>query len=345
MTKQDLYAQSGVDIDAGEQAVQMMKAAVQSTYGNEVLSDQRFFGSLFDAGAIKNLTSPILAASTDGVGTKTMVAAAMNQWDTIGQDLVNHCVNDILVQGARPLFFLDYVASSQISPEQIAVIVQGMALACREAGCALIGGETAEMPGVYQPNELDLVGTVIGVVDRQDLIDGAKIKVGDVLLALPSTGLHTNGYSLARKVLGDFDWQSPYPELGMSIGEALLAVHRCYLNQIETLKHDGIDIHGLAHITGGGIVGNLSRIVPDNLCALISNNTWDIPPIFRLIQNVGDIADSDMYRAFNMGVGMIAVIAPDQIEDAQKVLDIESFVIGEIQHGNDQQVVITGVNV
>jgi phosphoribosylformylglycinamidine cyclo-ligase len=327
----DAYSHAGVSIAAGQQATNLMKAAIHSTYGPEVLSQTGAFGGLYAASALKTMTAPVLVASTDGVGTKTMVAAKMGRWDTIGQDLVNHCVNDVLVQGARPLFFLDYVASSQLEPEQIATVVGGCATACREAGCALLGGETAEMPGVYQPGEIDLVGTIVGLVDRADLIDGSCIQPGDAILALPSTGLHTNGYSLARKVLSDLDWSKPHEALdGVTIGAALLAVHRCYLTEIAQLRDSGIEMRGIAHITGGGIVDNLPRILPQGLGAEFRQGTWSIPPIFALIQQRGNIPLFDMFHAFNMGLGMLIVMPAEQTTSAQDVLD-DLAVVGKIQ--------------
>lgn len=289
-----------------------MKAAVQSTYGPHVLSDVGTFGGLFAGSFLKTMDKPVLVASMDGVGTKTKVAARLNRWDTIGQDLVNHCINDILVQGAEPLFFLDYVASSQLDPAQIAAIVGGMALACRAAGCALLGGETAEMPGVYEPNEVDVVGTIIGVVDQDHLIDGRQIQAGDIILNLPSTGLHTNGFSLARRVLADLDWTAWREDLGYSIGDALLAVHESYLTPIRQLRAVGVEIRGLAHITGGGVIDNLPRILPEGLGATIQLGTWSIPPIFTLIQGLADIATHELYRVFNMGLGMLVIIPPHQ---------------------------------
>lgn len=289
-----------------------MKAAVQSTYGPHVLSDVGTFGGLFAGSFLKAMAKPVLVASMDGVGTKTKVAARLNCWNTIGQDLVNHCINDILVQGAEPLFFLDYVASSQLDPAQIAAIVGGMALACRAAGCALLGGETAEMPGVYAPNEVDVVGTIIGVVDQNYLIDGRQIQAGDIILNLPSTGLHTNGFSLARRVLADLDWTVWRDDLGSTIGDALLAVHESYLEPIRQIRAAGVEIRGLAHITGGGIIDNLPRILPEGLGAMIHLGTWSIPPIFTLIQGLADISTHELYRVFNMGLGMLVVIPPDQ---------------------------------
>lgn len=326
MSDQNHYAKSGVNIDAGQRAVTLMKDAVKSTFNERVLSDTGAFGGLFSASDLCKLSEPVLVASTDGVGTKTMVAARMKRWGTIGQCLVNHCINDILVQGAQPLFFLDYVASSQLEPEQIASVVTGIATACRAANCALLGGETAEMPGVYRDGEIDLVGTVVGAVDRAQIIDGSRIQPGDHILALPSTGLHTNGFSLARAALAELDWDAPNDELGTSIGDALLAVHRSYLSEIQSLQAEKINIRGLAHITGGGIIDNLPRILPENTGAEIHFGSWDVPPIFTLIQRQQDIPHSEMFRVFNMGFGMLIVVpeadvkrAQDAVPDARKV--------------------------
>ncbi|MBN1219879.1 MAG: phosphoribosylformylglycinamidine cyclo-ligase [Anaerolineae bacterium] len=327
------YARAGVDIAAGQQATELMKESVRTTYGPEVLAGLGAFGGLYDVGKLKTMHAPVLVASTDGVGTKTKVASQLGQWGTVGQDIVNHCINDILVQGARPLFFLDYVASAQLNPEEIAMIVHGITIACREAGCALLGGETAEMPGVYQPGEFDLVGTIVGVVERDEIIDSSKIEPGDVILGLPSTGLHTNGYSLARQVLNDFDWKMPHPGLGCSIGEALLAVHRSYLPPVQKLREARIDIRGLAHITGGGIIDNLPRILPANLGAIIQRGIWPELPIFDLIQRQGNIPPEEMFHVFNMGLGMLVVVSPDQVSSAQTILPDEVYVVGEIVGG------------
>jgi len=339
----DAYKQAGVDIEAGQRATALMKDAVRSTYGPEVVSGIGAFGGMFSAAALKNLADPVLVASTDGVGTKTMVAAKMGRWDTIGQDLVNHCINDILVAGARPLFFLDYVASSQLDPEQIAAVVGGCAVACKAAGCALLGGETAEMPGVYQPGELDLVGTVVGVLDRSQAIDGTHIAAGDVILALPSSGLHTNGYSLARQALADLDWSEPRADLnGVSIGDALLAVHRSYLTEVNTLREVGIDLHGLAHITGGGVVDNLPRVLPNGLSADINRGAWPEPPIFQLIQKRANVSDGEMFRAFNMGLGMLVIVPERDVSAAQSVIS-ELRIVGKIQSlGEGEEVVRVG---
>ena len=333
MTKQSAYTQAGVNIEAGQKAVDLMKNAVQATYGPEVLAGVGAFGGLFEVTSFQQLGQPVLVASTDSVGTKTMVAARMNRWDTIGQDLVNHCANDILVQGASPLFFLDYVATPKIEPEQIAVLVTGVAQACQAIGCALLGGETAELPGVYQPGELDLVGSIVGVVDKTKILDGSRIQAGDAIWGLPSTGLHTNGFTLARKVLDDEDWTSQHPDLGTSIGDALLAVHRCYIHAITALERAGLDIRGLAHITGGGVVDNLPRILPAGLGAELQRGTWPEPPIFQLIQEKGAISNDDMFHAFNMGLGMLVLVPAEQVPLAQQTLGDEVFVVGEIIKG------------
>ncbi len=326
------YAASGVNIAAGQRAIELMRDAVKATYTEAVLSDTGSFGGLFALSEMQTMRQPVLVASTDGVGTKTMVAARMGRWDTIGQDLVNHCINDILVQGAHPLFFMDYIASSHLQPEQVAAIVRGMAVACQAAGCVLLGGETAEMPGVYSSGEVDVAGTIIGLVERASIIDGQHIKPGNVILALPSSGLHTNGYSLARRVLHAADWDVVHPDLGLTLGEALLAVHRCYLQSVQQLKVAGISLHGLAHITGGGVMDNLPRILPEGCQAVIERGSWPIPPIFSLIQNIGRIADAEMWRVFNMGLGMLLVVSVEQATQAQAIVP-EIQVVGEIVAG------------
>jgi phosphoribosylformylglycinamidine cyclo-ligase len=322
------YAAAGVDIAAGERATRLMQAAVQATYGPEVLAGIGAFGGLFDAAGVQGLDRPVLVASTDGVGTKTMVAAQMNRWDTIGQDIVNHCVNDILVQGARPLFFLDYVASGRLDPEQIATVVQGVAQACRAAGCALLGGETAEMPGVYRPGELDLVGTVVGVVARKQIIDGSRIQAGDVILGLPASGLHTNGYTLARTVLADLDWHAIHPALDTTPGAALLAVHRSYQEPVHRLLAAGVDVRGLVHITGGGLIDNPPRIFPAGLGAVLQRGSWPEPPIFGLIQEMGGISTAEMFHVFNMGLGMLVVVPPGDADRAEQLLAGDCYRVG-----------------
>jgi phosphoribosylformylglycinamidine cyclo-ligase len=328
----DAYSRAGVDIAAGSRATELMKTAVQSTYGPEVLAGIGAFGGLFDAAALKQMDHPVLVASTDGVGTKTKVAAKMGRWDSIGRDLVNHCINDILVQGARPLFFLDYVASSRLDPDQIATIVGGVAAACREAGCALLGGETAEMPGVYEPGEVDLAGTVVGVVEHGRILDGRRIQPGDAILALPSTGLHTNGYSLARQLLANREWHERLPALGGTIGDALLAVHRSYLEPVQRLWAAGITIHGLAHITGGGVIDNLPRILPPGAGAVIQHGRWPVPPIFDLIQEAGHVNEDEMFHVFNMGLGMLVILPRQTAVQAQQLLP-DAYLVGEIVAG------------
>ena len=337
MSEQSAYASAGVDIEAGKKATALMKSAVQATYTPAVLAGLGSFGGLFSASALKEMSDPILVASTDGVGTKTRVAARLNRWETIGVDLVNHCVNDILVQGARPLFFMDYIASSQLDPVQIATVVRGAAGACQGVGCALLGGETAEMPGVYHQGEVDLVGTIVGVVDKPNLIDGSKIYNGNIILSLPSSGLHTNGYTLARKVLAEENWLDAHEALdNQQLGEALLTPHRSYLSQITQLQKNDIDIYGLAHITGGGVIDNLPRILPQGTAAVIRRGTWDIPPIFTLIERLGKISEAEMFHVFNMGLGMLIVLPADQVPLAQRVLGDQVSVVGEIVTGSGE---------
>ena len=302
------YKDSGVDIDAGNRAVRLMKSAVERTHGPRVLAGLGSFGGLFD-GSFKEMTAPVLVASTDGVGTKIKVASAVGKYDSIGHDIVNHCTNDILVQGAEPLFFLDYVAANKIDPEMIAAVVTGAAEACGKHGCALLGGETAEMPGVYAPGEFDLVGTIVGVVDRPKLIDGSTIETGDVVLAVPSDGLHTNGFSLARRVLAGRDWTAPVDALGgKSLADALLVPHRAYLQEVRAVWKAGVTIRGLAHITGGGMIENPPRVLPKHLAFDFVDGSWPLPPLFKLIMETGNVAWMEMLRVFNCGVGMIFVV-------------------------------------
>lgn len=324
------YQQAGVDIGAGSRAVALMRDAVRATYGPEVLQGIGAFGGLFDAAALRGLAAPVLVASTDGVGTKTKIASALHRYDTIGHDIVNHCINDILVQGARPLFFLDYIASSRLDPAMIAAVVSGAAAACAAAGCALLGGETAEMPGVYAGGEFDLVGTMVGVVDRAELIDGTGIVPGDVVIGLPSSGLHTNGYSLVRRVFADWELTAVVPALGQPLGEALLAPHRSYLPAVQALRAAGVTIKGLAHITGGGLVDNPPRILPPGTCLHLWPGSWPVPPLFDLIQRTGGISDAEMAHVFNLGLGMLVVLSPEQAELALQRLG-EGWRVGEIR--------------
>ncbi|MBI5031706.1 MAG: phosphoribosylformylglycinamidine cyclo-ligase [Chloroflexi bacterium] len=329
------YASSGVNIDAGNRAVELMRDAVRSTYGKQVLAGIGAFGGLFDAAALKAMQNPVLVASTDGVGTKVKLAAQVQRYQSIGADIVNHCIDDILVQGARPLFFLDYVASSRIDPEMIAAIVSGIAAACRESGCALLGGETAEMPGVYQTNEFDVAGTIIGVVERDAILPRNILCAGDVLIGLRSSGPHTNGYSLIRKIFEGVSLDTVFPELGVPLADALLAPHRSYLSTLQNaLPH----IKALAHLTGGGFIENIPRVLPENLGAVIQRDRWQVPPLFQLIQTRGDVPMEEMYRVFNMGIGMIAIVAQENIGQVQESIGEPTWVIGELVSGEKKVV-------
>jgi phosphoribosylformylglycinamidine cyclo-ligase len=297
----------------------------RATSRPEVLAGPGLFGGLFE---LKGFKQPVLVSSVDGVGTKLKLAVAMDKYDTVGIDIVNHSVNDILTCGATPLFFLDYIAMGKLEPACVRDIVKGLSKACLEVGCALIGGETAEMPGLYAGSDFDLAGTIVGAVEKPDIIDGQGIKPGDVILGLPSSGLHTNGYSLARKVVGERhrDLSQHYVELGRPIGEALLEPHRCYLKELKPLLSM---IKGLAHITGGGFPGNIPRIMPEGVSARIATETWEVPPLFRIIQKKGAIAAEEMYRVFNMGIGMVVITSPQKAAAIQSKL-AEAIAIGEI---------------
>jgi phosphoribosylformylglycinamidine cyclo-ligase len=312
------YRDSGVDIDAQDEALREVRRIARDTYTPGVLSDIGSFGGLF-RGTFEGIDAPILVSSTDGVGTKLRVAQAMKIHDTVGYDLVSHCVNDILVQGARPLFFLDYYATGKLRPPVMTDVVRGMARACKENGCALIGGETAEMPGFYSDDDYDVAGFILGVVDSAKLIDGKAVREGDVLIGLPSVGLHTNGYSLARKVLFDqlgYDHQSIVPGIG-KIGEALLAPHISYLKPLLPLVEERA-LHALAHITGGGLTDNVPRVLPETLDARIKLGSWPVLPLFRFIFEKGNVDRDEMLRVFNMGIGMVLMVAPDAVERVAK---------------------------
>jgi phosphoribosylformylglycinamidine cyclo-ligase len=329
MTKMD-YRAAGVDIDAGNEAVRRIKTLARSTYTPGVLSGVGSFGGLFALDP--SIESPVLVASADGVGTKLKIAFMTGVHRTIGADLVNHCVNDILVQGARPLFFLDYLATARLAPDVAEQIVDGMAEACRSNGCALLGGETAEMPGFYAAGEYDVAGFIVGVVSRTKIIDGRSIVAGDVLVALPSTGLHTNGYSLARRIVFDelrLTTESVVKELGETVGQALLRTHRSYLPVIEPVL-DRVWIKGMAHITGGGITENLPRILPEGRGFSLDRGSWAIPPLFAWLQRAGQLDDAEMFRAFNMGVGLIAVCAPEHVASLRTALGPESWILGQV---------------
>ncbi len=337
MKKRLTYKNSGVDISAGDRAMMKIKSLAKSTFTPEVLKGIGGFGGFF-AFKIKEYKQPVLISSVDGVGTKLKVSFMTDKHDTVGEDLVNHCVNDILVHGAKPLFFLDYISTGKLSPKVVQQIVKGLARACRKAGCALIGGETAEMPEFYKTGEYDLAGFILGVVERKKIIDGSKITPGDRIIGLKSNGLHTNGYSLAREVLfkrarlGVNDYLK---ELRTTVGKELLKVHRCYAPSILPLLQR-FKIKGIAHITGGGIKGNLKRILPDNCDAKIFADSWRVPPIFKLIQRLGNIENQEMFKVFNMGIGLVLVVSKKETNRVFKRLSSLKetvYRIGEITSG------------
>lgn len=323
------YARSGVDIDTKMHAIELMTAAVQSTYGPEVLAGMGSFGGLYSAQRLLAMREPVLVASTDSVGTKVMLGARAGRYDGLGEDIVNHGINDILVQGAEPLFFLDYLAMPDIDPQAIASIVSGMARACRAAGCALIGGETAELPGIYQPGQFDVVGTIVGLVERDAVIDGKAILPGDQVIGLPSSGPHTNGYTLIRKVFADIDLAHVYPELGMPLADALLAPHKSYLPDVRRLRQ-GVTVKGLAHITGGGFYDNIPRILPAGLGVDLRRDSWAVPPLFHLIAELGEVSTREMYRVFNMGMGMVVVVAASELSRGLALAGPGAAHIGEV---------------
>ena len=331
------YKASGVDIDAGNETVRRIKALARSTFTSGVLSDIGSFGGLFRLDTT-GWKEPILVSSADGVGTKLKVAFMTNQHRTIGVDLVNHCVNDILVQGARPLFFLDYLATGRLQPDVAEQIVEGLARACKDNGCALLGGETAEMPGFYADGEYDLAGFIVGAVDGELLIDGRSIAVGDVIIGLPSTGLHTNGYSLARRIAFEhlqLHADAHVDVLGGPVGEVLLTPHRSYLHAVYPLVAKGA-IKGMAHITGGGITDNVPRILPTGTAARVVRAAWRVPPVFQWLQSSGDVPIDDMFRTFNMGIGLVLVCTPalaDTVLDELRSRHEQPVVIGEIVRG------------
>jgi phosphoribosylformylglycinamidine cyclo-ligase len=331
------YREAGVDVDAADAAKARIRALARGTFNPSVLSDIGSFGGMFrpDFSAYRE---PVLVSSTDSVGTKVKVASAAGVHDTVGQDIVNHCVNDILVQGAVPLFFLDYLALGKMDADRVESIVAGLARACSEAGCPLIGGETAEMPDVYAPGDYDLAGFIVGVVDRARALTGERVRAGDHLLGLQSSGLHTNGYTLARKVLFDrmaLDVHAALPELGSTLAQALLAPHRSYLPALEPLLERG-KIAALAHITGGGFPGNVPRVLPAGLGARIRVGSWTPPPLFALIQRGGEVPAEEMYRTFNMGIGMVAVVSPADLHEVEHSLERRgepSVLIGAVVEG------------
>jgi phosphoribosylformylglycinamidine cyclo-ligase len=316
VTDKTTYRDSGVNIDAQDEALREVRRIARGTFTPNVLSDIGSFGGLFRA-SFDDIEKPVLVSSTDGVGTKIRVAQAMRIHDTVGYDLVCHCVNDILVQGARPLFFLDYYATGKLRPPVMTDVIRGMARACSENGCALIGGETAEMPGFYGDDDYDIAGFIVGVVDEKKVIDGKAVREGDLLIGLPSVGLHTNGYSLARRVLIDklgLDYQTIVPDLGGKVGEVLLAPHVSYLKPLRALVDAGA-IHALVHITGGGVTDNVPRVLPDSLDAHVKLGSWPVLPVFRYLFEHGNVEREEMLRVFNMGIGMVLIAAPDKVSE------------------------------
>ncbi len=334
------YADAGVDINAGNEAVYRMKEHIRSTFTPNVLADVGSFGAMF-AFDKNSCDAPVLVSSIDGVGTKLKIAVLTGIHDTVGRDLVWHCVNDILVQGARPLFFLDYFGTGKLSPQVAADVVKGMADGCRAVGCALIGGETAEMPGMYAAGEYDLAGCIVGLVDRSRIIDGSKVAVGDVLIGLASDGLHTNGYSLARHVLiekAKLTVDQHIPEFGRTLGEELLTPHRCYAPAVLPIL-DQFDIHAMAHITGGGFYDNIPRVLPPGTGAVVERRMWNPPSVFRYIQTVGNVPETEMYRTLNMGIGMVLIVPREDaiaVTDALNASGESAVLLGEVVRGSHE---------
>ena len=332
------YRDAGVDIDAANRATQKIKELARATFNARTLSEIGSFGGMFD-GAFPEMRAPVLVASADGVGTKLKVAFVTGIHHTVGCDLVNHCVNDILVQGARPLFFLDYIATGKLAPETITSIIEGITTGCRENGCVLLGGETAEMPGFYADGEYDIAGFIVGVVDREKIIDGRTIAPGDVVLGLPSVGLHTNGYSLARKLFFETAACRPETYLGVlneTVGEALLRPHVSYLRALEGLLDGGL-IKGLAHITGGGLTENIPRILPEGTAVEIQKGSWPALPVFEVMQQIGHVDEPEMFRAFNMGIGMVIVCSPANVSEIKAHVDSSGsacYQIGSVTEGD-----------
>lgn len=335
----DLYAKAGVDINAGNRTIELMKNAVKSTYGAEVLAGIGAFGGMYDANFMKQMNHPVLVASTDGVGTKVELGVKAKRFKSLGYDIVNHSVNDILVQGARPLFFFDYVAASKLDPQQVAETVTGMAEACKAVGCALLGGETAEMPGVYAPNMFDIAGTIVGVVEKDQALPRKDLQPGDVILGIGSSGPHTNGYSLIRKIFEDVPLDTVLPELGIPLADALLAPHCNYLPILTAaLNSKEQPIKALVHITGGGFYENIPRVLPEGIGAEINKGSWPIPPLFQLIEKRGQVPFEQMYRVFNMGIGMLIVTAPENVALVKTLIKEPVWQIGKLTSGEREVV-------
>ena len=339
------YKSAGVDIDAGNEAVNRIKDGVKSTFTSNVLTGLGSFGSLYDLKPIlKNYKNPVMVQSIDGVGTKTIIARKLEKFDTIGIDLLSACANDILVMGALPLTFLDYIANDKLNPETIEEIVSGMVKACKGTDVSLVGGETAEMPNTYLPGEHDLVGVITGVVEKEKIITGGNIKPGDIVLGLPSNGLHTNGYSFARKLffeIGGYDVHDTIPELEKSVGLTLLEPHTNYTNHVFAVLDEDINVKGIAHITGGGLVENIPRILPDGCEVEIQKGSWLSLPVFDVMQSIGEVKEDEMYRAFNMGIGMVFIVDSANVDNVKDILKelIEVYEIGKVLSGNGKVII------
>ena len=335
------YAEAGIHLDDARRTTERLREIVARARGTGVLADVGAFGGMFRLGAAGEFHDPVLVASADGIGTKVKIASALGRYETLGMDIVNHCVNDIAVQGARPLFFLDYLALHRADPEVVTVLVAGVAEACIAAGCSLLGGETAEMPDVYPPGEFDLAGFVVGVMERDRIAANGPPAVGDVLLGLPATGLHTNGYSLARRALPPGTWADFDPELGTTVGDALLTPHRSYLAEIQALI--GVGARGFAHITGGGLPENVARVIPDDLAAEIDVASWEPPAIFQRIESEGSVPLDEMYQVFNMGIGLVAVVPTDCIGTAMAAVPVAVAIGRLISRGEGDAVQLLGL--
>ncbi len=340
MSDRATYKEAGVDIAASTEAMHRMKDHIRSTFTPGVITDVGTFGGMFQLNTA-DMSKPVLVSSIDGVGTKLKVAFMANKHDTVGHDIVNHCVNDILVQGARPLFFLDYFATGKLSASVVVDVVKGLSEACRNAECALIGGETAEMPGLYLEGEYDIAGCIVGLVDRDKIVDGSKVMPGDMLIGLPSNGLHTNGYSLVRHIFFEkakMRVDQDVPELGMTLGEELLKSHKSYGPTVQTLLKE-FDIHGMAHITGGGFYDNIPRSLPKDCQAWVDRRNWEVPPVFKLIQELGNISEPEMFKTFNMGIGYVLVVPNEQataIVGRLAELGEAGHIIGEVRSGSNE---------
>ncbi len=344
----DLYKEAGVDIDVGNEVVRRIKKDVASTHTKAVLTGIGSFGGLYDIGEVlKSYKNPVLVQSIDGVGTKLSVARMMNKYDTVGEDIVNHCCNDLLAMGAKSFTFLDYVANEKLNPNIMESIISGMSKACRENGISLIGGETAEMPGTYTKGEHDIAGCITGVVEKDKILTGEKVKEGNIILGFLSSGLHTNGFSLARKLFFEvkkYNVDAKIDELKETIGEALLKIHINYSLPVLKMLEQGVNIHGIAHITGGGFIENIPRVLPEGLDAKIEKNSWPVVPIFPLMQELGDIPEEEMYRTFNMGIGLVLIVPKEEKGKIDKILEnyqkFKIYEIGKIIKGQKKVILV-----